>query len=89
MDYRLSLLFFYSPSPSSPLRDYYPPHLTPNPNQPTDTKQVRGCPYITVEYYGARPTLTAPNLITVVNGLELKEVRCVASWHDEDAMTAV
>lgn len=42
---------------------------------------MRGCPYITVEYYGARPTLTAPNLITVVNGLEYKEVGACVPVH--------
>ena len=48
-------------------------HLQGNRPSYYRTHLVRGCPYVTVEYYGCRPRVKAPNMITVINGLLFRE----------------
>ena len=44
-------------------------HLQHNRPSYYRTHLVRGCPYVTVEYYGCKPVVYASNMITVINGL--------------------
>ncbi|KAM3577913.1 hypothetical protein VYU27_000018 [Nannochloropsis oceanica] len=48
-------------------------HLQHNRPSYYRTHLVRGCPYLTVEYYGCHPLVTAANMITVINGLQYRE----------------